>query len=104
MPKLDIPTQLTTDYLRLMIPQNWTEPSTADLIIWSVKLFGVQDAEADPDYEPWVEKMSNFPFTGCKKTICSKLDWQGDPDVSGIGVSQTSVISRLNGSNLTVSR
>lgn len=89
---LDIPTQLTTAYLRSMIPQNWTDqPSDSDLKIWSVQLFDNQSAITDPAYESWHQKLIDFPLNDCGTKICEKLDWQGDPDVSGIGVSATSI-------------
>lgn len=89
---LDIPTKLTVAYLRSMIPQNWTsQPSDTDVIIWSFKLFGANNSQADPEYTEWYKRVVEFPLYDCER-ICSELEWQGDPDVSGIGVSDISAI------------
>lgn len=86
----DIPMNLTTTYLRSMIPPNWTQPSSsADLIVWSIQLWGhAPEPRTNLEYEEWYNKTISFPVSAeaCDHAICAKLGWQGDPDVSGIGV------------------
>lgn len=82
-----------------MIPQNWTDPpSQSDLVIWSVQLFdGGAANNTDPSYKAWHDNLIRFPLTDCGTQICNNIDWQGDPDVSGIGVSATFINEILFG-------
>ncbi|KAK7753835.1 hypothetical protein SLS62_004201 [Diatrype stigma] len=67
---LDIPTQLTTAYLRSMIPQNWTsQPSKKDLVDWSYELLDEQAGSLDPEYVSWRKQLTEFPLKGCGQDI-----------------------------------
>ncbi len=93
---LSIPMNITTAYLRSMIPRNWTsQPTTPDLLVWSFNLWGPESPEG-PEYDQWLDKAASLPINHCGSQICRKLDWQGDPDVSGIGVRATSIIVGLS--------
>ena len=85
---VDVSTVLMNDYLRSMIPPNSSQPSDADLTLWTLRLVGkTHEYEESPEYDQWFNSTLYKPIMGCEGSICKKLDWQGDPDVSGIGVS-----------------
>lgn len=84
---IDVPMPLMNNYLLSMIPQNGTRPSESDLTLWSLDLFGKsREYAGKPEYDRWFNSTLYEPIVRCNHTICKKLDWGGDPDVSGIGV------------------
>ena len=87
---LDVPVPLMNYYLRSMIPRNISQPSELELTAWSLDLFNdPSKGENSPEYKDWFDKAWDLPITQCDRTICTKIEWEGDPDVSGIGVRST---------------
>lgn len=73
---------LAINYLRSMVPSNWTEPTDMDLLMWyKARTDGL---EVDGTV---FQAMIDFPMESCGKELCYNLSWQGDPDLAGVGVS-----------------
>ena len=77
---------LMKDYLQSMIPQTTTPPPELDLMAWSLDLFDDSKSGRGPEYDSWFEKVWSLPIKGCSQMVCKKIEWEGDPDVSGVGV------------------
>lgn len=73
---------LAKNYLRSMVPRNWTTPSDADLLLWYHQRTGGLEY-GNLTYNAMID----FPMSNCSKEICPYLKWQGDPDLAGVGVS-----------------
>lgn len=70
-------------YLGSMIPRNWTKPTDANLLVWYHEKNYFRDNNA------LLMDMINFPLSKCSAQVCPKLQWEGDPDLTGVGVSAT---------------
>lgn len=68
-------------YLGSMIPRNWTKPTDANLLVWYHEKNYFRDNNA------LLMDMINFPLAKCSAQVCPKLQWEGDPDLTGVGVS-----------------
>lgn len=68
-------------YLGSMIPRNWTKPTDANLLVWYHEKNYFRDNNA------LLMDMINFPLSKCSAQVCPKLQWEGDPDLTGVGVS-----------------
>lgn len=89
----DVAVGIVAEYLESMIPSNWTDkPSDADLAVWYINYFNNETLldfnNGTNALTDFLDDMFDFPIFECGTTICSKLDWEGDPDVSGVGVSR----------------
>lgn len=73
---------LATNYLRSLVPRNWTTPSDAALLLWYHQRTGGL-AHGNVTYQAMID----FPTNQCRREICPYLKWQGDPDLAGVGVS-----------------
>lgn len=78
-----VPVGAALDFMRTMVPVDWTpQPSDKDLFLW-------YDAFASGD-DGWTnatqEAVFGITFEQCGSTICPYLNWNGDADLSGIGV------------------
>ncbi|KAH9985718.1 hypothetical protein F4779DRAFT_639394 [Xylariaceae sp. FL0662B] len=80
-------------FLASTVPDDWGwgRPTPAQLATWYIEVWNATttptraDADAELDsawYRTW-----DLAFRGCGGLICEKLGWRGDPDVTGIGVS-----------------
>lgn len=81
-------------YLGSMIPRNWTKPTDANLLVWYHEKNYFRDNNA------LLMDMINFPLSKCSAQVCPKLQWEGDPDLTGVGVSTAS--SNVAQSNLPI--
>ncbi|KAI7775418.1 hypothetical protein LA080_006841 [Diaporthe eres] len=66
-------------YLGSMIPRNWTRPTDANLLVWYHEKNYFRDNNA------LLMDMINFPLSNCSAQVCPKLQWEGDPDLTGVG-------------------
>lgn len=74
--------ELAINYLRSMVPSNWTTPTDSDLLTWyQLRTGGLNRGNVT------YKAMIDFPLTNCSQEICPYLRWQGDPDLAGVGVS-----------------
>lgn len=73
---------LVSNYLRSMIPSNWTRPTDAELLAWYQQRSGGLE-QGGVAYTAMID----FVLDDCDHAICSRLEWQGDPDLAGVGVS-----------------
>lgn len=77
-----VPIELAINYLRSMIPANWTRPTDADLLTWYEERTGGLESGGVT-----MAAMVEFPLSTCGEELCHRLQWQGDPDLAGVGVS-----------------
>lgn len=78
-----VPVGTAMDFMKSMVPTNWTpQPSEKDLFLW-YEAFASGDGSWSDDTQTLV---FNITFDECGSTICPYLDWNGDADLSGIGV------------------
>lgn len=77
-------------YLGSMIPRNWTKPTDANLLVWYHEKNYFRDNNA------LLMDMINFPLSKCSAQVCPKLQWEGDPDLTGVGVSRKICSLRTN--------
>ncbi|KAK7751187.1 hypothetical protein SLS62_006871 [Diatrype stigma] len=78
-------------FLDGVVPPDW--PSPPNLLYtasWFMYVWENPDFENDTDYNAVYETLSNVLDNECRMELCEKLNIQGDPDVSGPGVSQPS--------------
>lgn len=78
--------ELAVNYLRSMIPGNWTQPNDAELLAWYLERTGGLEHDGVT-----MNAMINFTLTECGEELCHRLQWQGDPDLAGVGVSCSQV-------------
>lgn len=77
-----VPIELAVNYLRSMVPANWTRPTDADLLTWyEERTAGLESGGVT------MTAMIEFPLSTCGEELCHRLQWQGDPDLAGVGVS-----------------
>lgn len=89
-----------TKYLKAILPANATPPNDWTLLHWyndyimtelTANLTNTASTDAANSSLPipgsLLEKLSAFPLLNCTIDVCKNLDWVGDPDVSGRGVS-----------------
>ena len=72
----DVPSGLTIKFLTSLIPDNYTTPKASDVISW---YYTMDDSLLD--------EVSKMVYDDCGRQICNYLDWEGDSDISGVGVS-----------------
>lgn len=78
-----VPVGTAMDFMRTMVPDDWTpQPSEKDLYLWYDVFASGNDS--------WTNDTGNavfsITFEECGSTICPHLNWNGDADLSGIGV------------------
>lgn len=78
----DIPLGLTVSYLRTLIPNYWMTTTDTDLLAWYAEILISNSAQGNTTLNYILE----LPLRNCDKAICGKLDFEGDPDVSGEGM------------------
>lgn len=83
----DIPASLTLDYLKSLVPSNWTTPTQTDLMGWYFEVLSNDKYASNQEFNATTAMMIRYPLQECTMDFCRKLDWGGDPDVYGIGVS-----------------
>lgn len=76
----DIPTRIVVDFLRSLVPNNWTQPTDGDLLLWYLDFFDYID-------EDKLQSIGMFSLQNCGPKVCPNLGFSGDSDLSGIGVS-----------------
>lgn len=74
----------TLTYLEKSMPESYRQdpPPIADMTAWFM-----QDLEREVTNESLVFHMIYTPMLHCQEEFCQSLDWGGNPDISGIGVS-----------------
>lgn len=77
------PVNVVLDFLGSLVPNNWTQPTQGDLLLWYLELFEYLNA----DGLVTINKITLFALSDCGSKICPNLDFSGDGDLSGIGVS-----------------
>ncbi|KAI0159881.1 hypothetical protein GGR52DRAFT_166046 [Hypoxylon sp. FL1284] len=77
-----------TNFLTSMVPDDWSDerPSLDQLSLWWNDVWGNTTAPDDPEYIDIYREIYNQGIYGCNHEICDKLDIDGDPDVSGLGM------------------
>lgn len=83
-----VPVGAALDFMKTMVPDDWTpQPSEKDLFLW-------YDAFVSGS-EIWTnateESIFGITFGQCGSTICPYLNWNGDADLSGIGVRMSKI-------------
>ncbi|KAF3761398.1 hypothetical protein M406DRAFT_333461 [Cryphonectria parasitica EP155] len=78
-PYATVPTETAIEFMQAIVPDNWTVPNEAEAMLWYMSL-----AEGDYDYN--FTQASDFALESCNATICPYLNWDGDADLSGIGM------------------
>lgn len=77
-----VPVGTARNFMRAMIPEDWTpQPEDADLFLWYETFASGEDSLTNDTLYSVLDKIY-----GCGSTICPYLDWNGDADLSGIGV------------------
>lgn len=76
----DIPMSVVVDFLRSLVPNNWTQPADGDLLLWYQDFFEYID-------EDKLQGIGMFALQNCGPKVCPNLGFSGDSDLSGIGVS-----------------
>jgi len=82
------------DYLDSILPDDsrnvftgWNPAAkTGALITWYEDMGNTAQAGNESALHQLWGQMFAFPETNCSMAICTKLDWEGDPDISGVGV------------------
>ncbi len=77
----NVATGLVIDYLSSLIPKNYTPKPSAKTKI----LFWYDEMPNTLFYN-----LSKFPYYNCQTAICRNINWPGDPDITGVGVSRCS--------------
>lgn len=75
----DIPISTSLAFLESLVPNNWTQPTSSDLMLWYLDIGSYFDNNT-------LSKILVYPVTSCGSQVCPYLDWDGDSDLSGIGV------------------
>lgn len=78
----DIGYSATFNFLRSLVPSNWTDnnPSDGELLVWLESWSNDTITEVfDTTYDTIASQ--------CDREICPFLQLEGDPDLAGIGVS-----------------
>lgn len=78
-----IPIQIVLDFLGALVPNNWTQPGTGDLLLWYKDFWTVFEV----DNAAIFDDLFSFSLFECGSKVCPNLDFSGDSDLSGIGVS-----------------
>ncbi|KUI53129.1 hypothetical protein VP1G_00371 [Cytospora mali] len=75
------PVNVVLDFLRSLVPNNWTQPTDGDLLLWYIDFHNylLTDIEV-------LGKMAILSVNDCGSKICPNLDFSGDSDLSGIGM------------------
>ncbi|KAI5925469.1 hypothetical protein F4810DRAFT_52052 [Camillea tinctor] len=74
-------------YLNSAIPATWTpKPTSADLAAWYIDVWAGSEYGVDEALDGARDRATQFAYFGCGGMVCGKLDWQGDDNVSGIGM------------------
>lgn len=76
----DIPVRIIVDFLRSLVPSNWTQPADGDLLLWYLDFFDYIDGDR-------LQGIGMFSLQNCGPKVCPNLGFSGDSDLSGIGVS-----------------
>ncbi|ROV91073.1 hypothetical protein VMCG_09610 [Cytospora schulzeri] len=77
------PVNIVLDFLRSLVPNNWTQPTNGDLLLWYLEFFPYVRTEPNLDT---FEEMVQFATVDCGPKMCPSLDFSGDSDLSGIGM------------------
>lgn len=78
----DIPLGLILSYLHTLVPTNWMATTDTDILAWYTEILTSNSLQGNTTLEHILE----LPLRNCGKAICGKLDFEGDPDVSGEGM------------------
>lgn len=76
----DVPMRIFVDFLRSLVPSNWTQPAAGDLLLWYLDFFDYIDGDR-------LQGIGMFSLQNCGPKVCPNLGFSGDSDLSGIGVS-----------------
>lgn len=68
------------NFLRSLIPSNWTSPTDGQLLVWS-------ESWDDSMSSRIAHEMLDMVRSKCNRQVCDYLQLEGDPDLAGIGVS-----------------
>ncbi|KAK6063407.1 hypothetical protein SCUP234_13393 [Seiridium cupressi] len=78
-----IPLGLTISYLRTLVPDDWMNATDTDLLAWYTE---VLTSPGNTQGNSTLRYILSLPLQKCGQAICSKVGWEGDPDVSGEGM------------------
>lgn len=76
------PYRTAVEFVASLVPDEWDQPTIGDAIVWYTAMY--EDNYLNNDT---TEALVDFSVFGCGTQICSHLDWDGDSDLTGIGVS-----------------
>lgn len=82
----DFPISVAVKFLRSLVPDNWTTPTDGDLLLWHLDLWGSNGYFKADNYNIFLY-IFDYVYFECGSTICPNLNFSGDSDLSGIGVS-----------------
>ncbi|KAI0593351.1 hypothetical protein F4775DRAFT_597323 [Biscogniauxia sp. FL1348] len=74
-------------FVNSTVPASWApRPAPADLAAWYLDVWAGVDYGVDAELDDVRVRAAEFAYFGCGSMVCAKLDWQGDDNVSGIGM------------------
>ncbi|KAI4599104.1 hypothetical protein KJ359_002061 [Pestalotiopsis sp. 9143b] len=77
-----VPMSYSVEYLKTILPPDLQEqPDDAQLALW----YYTSDLDNDTSQDFW-ETFTTFSLTNCSTQICSKINWEEDPDIAGVGM------------------
>lgn len=71
------------EFVTSLVPDDWEQPSIGDAIVWYTDMHEGRYLDTKT-----ADALVNFSIFGCGTEICSRLDWDGDSDLTGIGVGR----------------
>lgn len=78
-----VPVGVAVNFTAALVPTNWTpQPNAEDLLLWYLDYATGQESLTGDT----LGVLINVTLEECNATICPYLGWEGDSDLSGIGV------------------
>ena len=75
--------------MEALVPSNFSSrgrPTQTDLLAWYNK-FWSNGTATDPEKNPSIQRIILVPVSDeCRHNLCPSIQWEGDPDVSGLGM------------------
>jgi hypothetical protein len=86
-PEPSIPYNLVLPAMRALVLSNWTDtPTDTDLMAWNVEVW-TNATVMDSEKLLAIQRIADVPLNAeCLRDLCPHLRWEGDPDVSGLGM------------------
>lgn len=95
-----IPMYIAIDFADSVLPDGWPEPPAGAALDWFYNIPAYYMLESEEDFVTILDALLNFTMESCTPELCQDLNWDGDADLSGIGVSSF-LLSSCAGTSLT---